>query len=375
MEINNTPSKLTFLGDICLARSLRDTLDPGLLVDNDIRDSLEQSFVIANMESVLRSDNDPDCDHLDFQGDPRLLSGLSCVNLFGLANNHINDFGDLGIDETISVLSDSGFGSCGVNHYVSTIDLSGWTANVIFAADMMNKQFAPTQNHEVLSLYSKELDEILKSSSSLTETTILYVHTGLLFCAFPSIILRERLHQLVDLGVSAVITAHSHCEGGVEYTKSGAPIFYSLGDTIMDGASMRRRRSQAVTIFENQTRLDFEVLDLVFEKNVLKEKATLSRQYAYLRRHLFTFIMSWPPWLYRLSFNGLYRLSMLAHVSSTLMFLVRTLGLRGTMSRVLLRRREALRFFSWVSRDRKQSSTDYDAIEPDRKVIRAEELK
>lgn len=95
--------EITFIGDIMLGRFVREKYEekPYSLVSHDVIEKTEKSdLTIANLESPItnqRSDNS-----LAFAGDAKLLSELSWINLFSLSNNHINDFGETGILETIT---------------------------------------------------------------------------------------------------------------------------------------------------------------------------------------------------------------------------------------------------------------------------------
>ena len=64
---------------------------------------------------------------------------------------------------------------------------------------------------------------------------------------FPNPDIREILHRKIDIGVDIIVTVHPHVLGGMEYYK-GKPIFYSIGDFVMDGNSYRRRRAAVLNI-------------------------------------------------------------------------------------------------------------------------------
>ena len=164
---------------------------------------------------------------------------------------------------------------------------------------MMNRPFGNDQNYSVLDLFEAELDAIIERSVSEVEHTVLYAHTGLLFCAFPSVKIRDRLQQLAAKGLSAVITAHSHCTGGIHWCQ-GVPIVYSVGDTIMDGSSFRRRQSFAIDLqFEGDTVVP-KVIDLHFRHNTLAVANRYDRFKARLKRGWFSSVMSMPSLCYGL---------------------------------------------------------------------------
>ena len=109
MEKDKTLIKIGFLGDICLARKVYSAKAESLLSQEVIEVLNDCDFVVANLESVLVKERDANFDHLSFQGNSSLLVGLRSVNLFGLANNHINDFGDTGIENTIKCVEENNF--------------------------------------------------------------------------------------------------------------------------------------------------------------------------------------------------------------------------------------------------------------------------
>lgn len=109
--------KMSFIGDIMLGRQIANKYkkSPYNLVFNELVEEISSAdFVVANLESpIIRSDI-PVKDHMCFAGNPAFLKQFSWVDLFSLANNHINDFGDVGITETQEELDKASIAHNGV---------------------------------------------------------------------------------------------------------------------------------------------------------------------------------------------------------------------------------------------------------------------
>lgn len=107
---------------------------------------------------------------------------------------------------------------------------------------MMNYEFDENCIYKTIRIDDSLLNEVINKYKGLGYLVILYAHVGSLFTRYPNPQIRDFVHQQVDKGVDCIITVHSHVLGGMEVYKD-VPIFYSLGDFLMDGASFRRRRS------------------------------------------------------------------------------------------------------------------------------------
>lgn len=64
-------------------------------------------MAILESPTVIKAKTDGD--HLNFNGNPDILEQLDWIDCFSLSNNHINDYGNLGMDETVSSLNEKGF--------------------------------------------------------------------------------------------------------------------------------------------------------------------------------------------------------------------------------------------------------------------------
>ncbi len=228
-------AKLSVLvvGDIMLDRNVRNKID---------RDGFEKFFAgvndlvsdadlaVGNLEgpfttypSVTASLINKD---LTFTFDPKLLPKLSNLgfDIFGLANNHTQNFGQEGIAMTRKYIRDAGM------FYYGDPDNTVETS-IITAKNSISIGFVGF--HE---FGYKNFDHILSEIDTLrpqTDILIVSPHWGVEYQKEPTEKMQNWAHQFIDHGADAVIGAHPHVIGNIEEYK-GKKIFYSLGNFAFD---------------------------------------------------------------------------------------------------------------------------------------------
>lgn len=371
--------KICFIGDVMLGRMIgsKYAKHPYNVVDDSlVSKAKEADFVIANLESPVIKEVNPSLDHLQFQGNPDVLAKLKWINSFSLANNHINDCGNRGMHDTISILEQYGFQYNGIfkGEYRPLI-IENDKIVIITVTDMMNIPFAEQCEWDVLRVGEDRVFDILREYRNNGYFVILYAHIGMLFSRFPNPVCRDYLHKCVDYGANIIVTAHSHCMGCMERYKN-AVIFHSLGDFIMDGNSYRRRKSVMLCLgIENRCLADWKIIpaetnnelvaSMPYEhtcKKMIKEFDWVSES---LAKHSND---------YEQFFKWEYKKEMIMHTCSTLSFLYHSKGLIGVTKMVIKRFEEVFRMACWMAKDRSKDKRDDDAIRADRKKFTEKEL-
>ncbi len=187
-------------------------------------------------------------------------------NLVTLANNHIMDYGQEGLKDTLEVLRTSNIGYVGA-------DIDGLKASNIFYFEKSGTKIAilnfaenewsttkdesPGANpvNPIQSFYS--IQEAKKSANAV----IVINHGGNELYNLPSPNLKELLHFYADAGADCVINHHPHFISGYEIYKE-TPIFYSLGNFIFDNPNYRNSEwnvGLALQLIWKQDRFDFEL--------------------------------------------------------------------------------------------------------------------
>jgi len=175
---------------------------------------------------------------------PALKASPQCVNFFHalgisavcLANNHILDFGEEGVKETLEIFSISGIRTVGAG------------AGIGDARAPLLHRFSCGRSLCVIAMAESEFSIAEKDSAGAnpidfvnytmiknikinTDKVLVILHAGTEMRRQPRPGLIDLCHFLVDQGADAVIVQHTHCVGGVEYYNS-VPIIYGQGNFI-----------------------------------------------------------------------------------------------------------------------------------------------
>lgn len=360
--------QISFIGDIMLGRFVAEKYAEKryqLVSDNLLKSVKEADIRIANLESPISSQSTDDS--LRFAASADLLEQFKWVDCFSLSNNHINDFGNQGMKETIEALDAKSIGHNGLfteEYTPFLIEKNGERIAVVTCADMMNYEFSDDCPYQTLRVNKEEqIAECVKRYKEQGYFVILYAHVGMLFTRFPNPVIREFVHRMVDVGTDCVVTAHPHCLGGYEYYNSKL-IVYSLGDFLMDGASFRRRRAGVLKLdvengdIKNWSIQPVETTDelqvrIPNEKNSNKMRSDFQWVSKQIAKHSDT---------YNKYYKWQYKKELLAHSWSTLKFEFHRRGLKGLLRTLSKRFGAVSGMAKRVFTDRSKMSYDSDAI-------------
>lgn len=359
---------ISFVGDIMLGRFVADNYRSKKydVLDKQVVDKLKEADVrIANLESpIVTCDSD---DSLKFAAEPELLEKFKWVDCFSLSNNHINDFGNDGMSETIKHLENIGVTHNGLysdEYKPFLIEKNDERIAVITCADMMNYEFAQDCPYKTLRMNKpKDIFEQIKKYREEGYFVVLFLHAGMLFSRFLNPIVRNFTHDAIDNGAGAIITTHSHCLGGYEVYKGGL-IFNSLGDFLMDGSSFRRRRACILDIKINDGK--------IVTWNIIPTITTVGLQTVFpLNKDGIDFVNNSNSVAKSISahlndydsfYKKQYKIEMMQHSLSTLMFELKRRGPIGLLKIIYVRLGDVLGMFKRVVTDRSKMSYDSDAV-------------
>ena len=370
--------KIAFVGDIMLGRLISNKFKhhPYNIISTEVENDLRKhDFVVANLESPIIHSNIEVKDHMCFSGNPDFLKQFKWVNLFSTANNHINDFGNQGIYETIEEIGKAGIGHNGI--YKETYKpfiIEDQKIAIITLTDLMNHEIDKNSQYGLLRMDNPEVTKIINDYYADGYFVIVFAHVGMLFTRFPNPITYNFLHQYVDAGAKLIVTSHSHCLGGLEYYKS-VPIVHSLGDFLMDGASFRRRRAAYLTVdIEDNGIKNIEVTpvyttnDLFTDYPDEKTKSKMLKSFYDVGKKIRE-----NNDRYEKFYKRQYNKEIIAHSLSTLHFLYKKEGLMGLIRTVWVRMEDVIRILKWSVTDRSKVQSDTDALEV-KKVLTEKEI-
>lgn len=359
---------ISFLGDVMLGRFVAEQYQKSSynLVSKDVLDKLSNSDAcIANLESPIVTNKSEDS--LKFSADKDLLSQFKWINCFSLSNNHINDFGNQGMEETITALDSQKIiynGLYNENYIPFLIELNGERIAVITCADMMNYEFADDCPYKTLRVNRPE--EIIKTITEYKQRgffVILFAHVGMLFTRFPNPVIRDFVHQMIDKGADCIVTAHPHCLGGYEYYNDKL-IVYSLGDFLMDGASFRRRRAGILNVSISDGKLeDWRIIPVETDDNLSVKFPNSSIEQKMMNSFNFVSKQILKHSDSYLSFyKKQYKKELVAHSLSTLKFEFKRRGFIGLFKTLFKRIGAVKGVTKRVFTDRSSMSYDSDAV-------------
>ncbi len=242
---------LNFVGDIMFARKIKDKLlanDTQIISEDIIRIFKTSDINCANLESPIVIKSRPISPDGFFSISKSIdYLKLLNINILSIANNHIFDCGDLGIEETIEILSQNnikyvGLGKNYEEAYKPEI-VKVKNFSIAFFGATTNKFVTLRKSNYKISFLEEELifKEFVKKIKQKVDLTVLIYHGGNEFVPFPPPSLREKLQRLLGEVFDVIITHHPHIIGGYEQSDKGF-IWYSLGDFIFDSNVPSRKR-------------------------------------------------------------------------------------------------------------------------------------
>lgn len=226
------------------------------LMKNVVEKLFEADVVIGNLETPLT-----DCsEHTDSKCDESIKKKREFVfkscrsgtaqglkdagfTVLTLANNHMMDYKEEGLVDTLDGLQKAGIVTAGAGVDLdsasrpATLDIKGRKMLVISAADVVPKDYDATVDRPGIASM-KDADVLIKQVKAAREDSpdaiiILSLHWGVEASLTPTARQKDIAHRLIDAGADLILGHHPHRLQGVELYK-GRPVFYSLGNFQFD---------------------------------------------------------------------------------------------------------------------------------------------
>ncbi len=233
--------KIFVSGDFCPAKAIVDKLlkeNAAKTIFGDFHKIIcDADLSITNLECPLTfSDCGIEKTGPNLKAHPEIASLLKSVgfNMVTLANNHIYDYGQQGLLETLDALQRNSLSCVGAG-------LNLQEAQKVFFIEINDIKLAIVNFAEIeFSCANSEhgganpmnlIDNIhqIQEAQKNADRVIVIVHGGHEHYHYPSPETLKRYRFYAESGAAAVIAHHTHCIGGYERHK-GVPIFYSLGN-------------------------------------------------------------------------------------------------------------------------------------------------
>ncbi len=248
------PTTVVFTGDVLFSNYVLNNYDKkginGVLSQNMI-DTLNQSDILMinnEFPYSTRGTQAPDKQYT-FRVNPSYVTLLQQmgVDIAGLANNHVLDYGKDALADTFSTLDGAGIAYTGAGNSLEE-------ASKLIVKEVNGKKFGFLAASRVIPVGSWNVENsqpgvfttydptklIAAIEQARTQCDYVYVsvHWGTEHTDVLTSYQQAMAHQFIDAGADAVIGAHPHVLQGMEYY-NGKPIFYSLGNFIFNQAIAR----------------------------------------------------------------------------------------------------------------------------------------
>lgn len=221
---------------------LFESAEVGTLVDDELKTILVSSdYRIFNLEVPLTDREAP----IDKCG-PNLIAptatakGIKALgaDLLTLANNHIMDQGNIGLEETIKSLIGNDIAFVGVGHNPKEAQkpyLFDFNNKRIGVYACVEREFSIVTEHKPGAnpfnpIHSMEHISSLKKQC---DYVIVLYHGGKEHYRYPSPELQKNCRHIIDNGADLVVCQHSHCVGCEEKYCNGT-IVYGQGNFLFD---------------------------------------------------------------------------------------------------------------------------------------------
>ncbi len=240
---------INIAGDLFLGRRIESIAkkNPESLVDNKIFNLFANSDLnIVNLESPL---TDAGNDYETLKTGPHLKSSpetikalnLLDINLVTLANNHIYDYGNRGLADTLELCEKNNISTVGAGFTLSDaskIFLKKIGPTTIAIVNIAENEWSNASearggaNPMNLIANTRSINEAKK----LADIVIVIIHGGHEWYYLPSPRMVEQYRFYAEQGASVIVGHHSHYISGYEIFNQ-VPIFYGLGNFLFDSTT------------------------------------------------------------------------------------------------------------------------------------------
>lgn len=321
-------SKILIAGDFCPSARVADLIENNRATDilSDFIPYISDSdYSIVNLECPIVKDSGT-AKPIDKVGPnlkctPKTIKFLqdNHFNCVTLANNHIFDYGQQGIEDTIDSLENHGIEYIGAGKSIEDLKpiiyptIGDMKFAIISACEnefsIADDSHGGSFESDFISLYYL----IKEARSKSVDKIIVILHGGKEFYALPSPQMKKAYRFLIDVGADVVINHHQHCYSGYEEYSNGL-IFYGLGNFCFDlphkvdsvwyyGFALELNftkdnmaykllpysqclESPSVRILDQKDRLSFES-DIAHKNKIISDDFELDRQYRlYLNKNI-----------------------------------------------------------------------------------------
>ncbi len=258
--------RFLFFGDLMLDRYVRELISrQGIdyLLELIRKESFTDNYdyVFANLEGAVTNNglHYPPEQLYDFAFDPETVNKLKDYNfnIFSVANNHLTDQGQKGVNETYENLNDLGFYHFGCRDGYLSPTYSYPTTNIL-SEDDCSLIITETKNRKIAwlgfsvvyqTINEDAILEKIRVAKENSDFVIISPHWGAEYQTKANDIQRNLARRMVEAGADLIVGHHPHVVQDYEKYQD-AYIFYSLGNFIFDQYFSKETQQSLVVSIE-----------------------------------------------------------------------------------------------------------------------------
>ena len=242
-------AEITIAGDLCLT-------EDGFVIDkydtvNDLKQCIspeilqitnESDLFYVNHEYTISDRGTPLAGkYYTFRAKPERMSILKEMgtDIVSLANNHVYDYGEEALLDTVDLLEKAGIPYVGGGRNIGEAKrpiyfiINGIKIGFVGASNGERIRYTPQATEEsagILRAYdTTEYNQVIQTASMECDYLIAYIHWGTEDSNYLNADQQRWGREFLASGADIVIGGHPHVLQGIEYV-DGKPIIYSLGD-------------------------------------------------------------------------------------------------------------------------------------------------
>jgi len=249
---NGNIVSLMAVGDVMLGREVGRRIEEegAEWVFSEVKHLLEKAdLVIGNLECPIIDDQNLPCSRakVPLRASRESIKALQLGNfsIVTIGNNHILDFGEEGLSNTLKILNSNQIYYVGAGRNISEarrplkLGIKGLRLGFLsysssYNANKATPGTAPLDPRSI----KKDISELKKDSDII----IVSLHHGVEYADYPTPGFIKLARELIDSGARVVLGHHPHVLQGIEEYKNGI-IAYSLGNFVFDLPDEKLRKS------------------------------------------------------------------------------------------------------------------------------------
>jgi poly-gamma-glutamate synthesis protein (capsule biosynthesis protein) len=237
--------RMAFVGDVLLADGVEKLMQqngfdyPYTGVSSLLK---EPDLTIANLETPVTERGDRQTKEYVYRSSPKALPALkeAGVDIVNTANNHIKDYGTVGMLDTLDALNKVGIAHVGTGHNLDeALQPVIVTKNGVKLAFLGFSRVVPDNSWKasakqpgVADTYNYTVPvETIRKAKEQADLVVVLAHWGTERKDTPDPVQTDLAHRYIDAGADLVVASHPHVLQGLESYK-GKWIAYSLGNFI-----------------------------------------------------------------------------------------------------------------------------------------------